>query len=80
MEDNTLICLYHGFINRIKIIIPTRDYSTTVEITELDKIIHYINIYKINKVILSGLPMVTQQIKYLIENTYPEIKIEIGEI
>ena len=80
MANNTLICMYHGFTETCKIVIPKYDFSKTIKIDNLEEILDYIKYYNINLAILSGLPMVMDPVAEMITLNCPDTIVQIGEL
>ena len=75
---NMLICLYHGFSNKIKIVIPHLDMSTTIELDRMETILNYIEPYHIEQIYLDGMPQVITPLCNMLKAKYPELIIRIG--
>ena len=75
---NTLICLYHGFTNKIKIVLPHLDTSTTIELDRTDTILNYMEAYHIEQVYLDGMPQIIDPLYDMLVTNYPELTIRIG--
>ena len=75
---NTLICLYHGFSNKIKLVLPHLDSSTTIDLDKMETILNYIEPYNIEVIYLDGMPQVIDPLYDMLVANFPEITIRIG--